>query len=90
MTLVGIGIALAILACGSVVSLVVRRSDRAALAVGSGSAVGACAVGLAFSVAAVILEHHESALVPWPLPLGALHVGLDPLASFFLVCVFAV
>ena len=90
MTLIGVGAALLILALGSASCLAVRRSDRAVLAIGSWTAVAACAVGVASSIAALLLERRETVAVPWSLPLGAFHVGLDPLASFFLVCVFAV
>lgn len=90
MTLAGVGAALLILALGSVLCLAARRSDRATLALGSGTAVAACVVGLVSSLAALLSERHESVVIPWSLPMGGLHVGLDPLASFFLVCVFAV
>jgi formate hydrogenlyase subunit 3/multisubunit Na+/H+ antiporter MnhD subunit len=90
MTLWGIGAALGILALGAVLSLLAGRSDRTALAIGSGAAVAGCAVGLLASLAALLLGRQEEVRLAWTVPVGALHVGLDPLASFFLVCVFAV
>ena len=86
----GLGWAGALLLGGSLAALLSRRSDRAALALGSIAAVAASGLGLAFSVAALLGGSYESVRVPWSLPLGEIHVAIDPLAAFFLLCVFAV
>lgn len=90
MMLEGFGWTLALLIAGSVVALLARRSDRAALALGSGTGIVACLLGLGTSVAALLLESRESVRVPWSLPLGEIHLAVDPLASFFLLCIFVV
>lgn len=85
-----IGWSAALLLAGSLAALLTRRSDRAALALGSLTAIAACALGSAASVAALLLGSREAVRVPWSLPLGEIHLALDPLASFFLLCVFVV
>ncbi len=85
-----IGWSAALLLAGSIAALLARRSDRAALAIGSLTAVGGCMLGTAASVAALLQGSKESVRVAWSLPLGEIHLALDPLASFFLLCVFAV
>ncbi len=78
------------LCAAALASLLTGRSDRAALSVGTiGSAV-ACTVGMAASIAALIGRERTSLRASWPLPVGELHVEMDPLSSFFLVCVFLV
>jgi len=85
-----IGWASGLLATGSVIALLARRSDRVALALGSGTAIAGCVLGAVGSVIALLVQSRESVVVPWALPLGQIHLALDPLASFFLLCIFAV
>ena len=85
-----IGWSAALLLAGSFAALLARRSDRAALALGSLTAIGACVLGATASIAALLIGSRESLRVAWPLPMGEIHLALDPLASFFLLCVFAV
>ena len=61
-----------------------------ALVVGTAGGVAACAVGLGAAVRALLQGGTEALRHPWPLPLGEIHVGLDALSAFFLVCVFLV
>ena len=84
------GWAVALLLGGAAAALLARRSDRAALALGSGTAIAACALGLVASIAALLHGSRESVTIPWSLPIGEIHLALDPLASFFLLCVFIV
>lgn len=84
------GWAAAILFAGSLAAVLARRSDRVALALGSGTAILGCLLGATASVIALLIGSRESVLVPWTLPLGELHLALDPLASFFLLCIFVV
>jgi formate hydrogenlyase subunit 3/multisubunit Na+/H+ antiporter MnhD subunit len=90
MMLAWFGWAGALLLVGFLAALLARRRDRAALALGSGAAIAACVIGAAGSVIALLLGRKESVLVPWTLPVGEVHLGLDPLASFFLLCIFVV
>jgi hydrogenase-4 component B len=86
----GIGGAVALLFMGAAGALLARRSERAALALGFAFGAAACALGLGCSVAAVLGGSHLLVDFSWSLPLGSLRLGLDPLSSFFLACVFAV
>jgi len=84
------GWSVAILLAGSVAALLAHRSDRAAAALGSLAAIAGCVLGATASVVALLLGTKENLRVPWALPLGEIHLALDPLASFFLLCVFIV
>ncbi|MGH7680376.1 MAG: proton-conducting transporter membrane subunit [Candidatus Eiseniibacteriota bacterium] len=90
MILPWIGWAAVLLLAGPLLALLARRSERALLAFGSASTVAACAIGAAASVAALLSGRRESIRIPWPLPLGEIHIAIDPLASFFLLCIFLV
>ncbi|ABC83420.1 proton-conducting transporter membrane subunit [Anaeromyxobacter dehalogenans] len=80
--------ALAVLVAGGLAALAVSARPRLALAVGSASAALGCALGLAASLAA--LRAPPAALdLPWPVPFGALALGLDPLSAAFATAVFA-
>jgi hydrogenase-4 component B len=80
----------ALLLAGSFAALLARRSDRLALALGSLTAIAACVLGAGASALALLHASKESVRVAWPLPVGEIHLALDPLASFFLLCVFVV
>ena len=72
--------AITLLCVTALVCVMVARSDRAALIVGTtGSAVACTAGGVA---AFVSLLRGESATLTraWTLPVGEFHVGLDPLS----------
>jgi len=84
------GWAAALLLAGPLLALLARRSERTLLAIGSASTMAACAIGAAASVTALLSERRESIRIPWSLPLGEIHVAIDPLASFFLLCIFLV
>lgn len=75
---------------GSLIALLARKSDRVALALGSGATIAASLLGVAACVIALHLRSTETVRVPWGLPIGEIHIALDPLASFFLLCIFAV
>jgi hydrogenase-4 component B len=77
-----VGSALGVVALG--------RRPRAARRAGSAAAVATCGAGAAASLASLLRGEHSALRLAWPLPVGELHVGLDPLSSFFLVCVFVV
>jgi hydrogenase-4 component B len=50
----------------------------------------ACFAGIAASVAALQADAATSLLIGWTLPMGAFHVGLDPVSAFFLLVLFLV
>lgn len=83
-------LSIACLCATGLFSLIVGFSDRAALAVGTVGSALACLAGVAASLSALIGGEERSLRVAWPLPVGELHVALDALSSFFLVCVFLV
>ncbi len=86
-----LGSALALFALGALLSLLLGRSDRAALAVGSGFSLTASLAGLTASVMLLLSGDASVELsIPWSPPIGAISVGLDPLTCFFLLCLFAV
>jgi formate hydrogenlyase subunit 3/multisubunit Na+/H+ antiporter MnhD subunit len=79
--------ALALLLAGGLAAFAASARPAAALAVGSAGAALGCALGLAASIAA--LGAPAAALdLPWPVPNGALAVGLDPLSALFAAAVF--
>ncbi len=91
MTLGLVLLALAVLLVTAAAALLVGRSDRLALAIGSlgalaGSALGGAAVVRALLVRAPVATR----AVPWSQPVGRVVVGVDPLSAFFLLCVFLV
>jgi hydrogenase-4 component B len=80
--------ALAVLVAGGLAAF--AASPRPALALGIGSAAAALgsALGLAASLGA--LRAAPAALdLPWPVPNGALALGLDPLSAVFAAALFA-
>ena len=83
-------VAIAGLCVAGFLSLFAGHSDRAALAVGTAGSALACLAGVVASLGALIGGEERSFRAAWPLPVGELHVGVDALSSFFLVCVFLV
>ncbi|HET7825691.1 MAG TPA: proton-conducting transporter membrane subunit [Anaeromyxobacter sp.] len=80
--------ALAVLAAGGLLALAASARPGLALAIGSGAAALGCALGLAASAGA--LRAAPVALeLPWPVPNGALALGLDPLSAVFASALFA-
>lgn len=82
--------AIGLLCAAAAAAILAGRSDRAALALATAGSVLACSAGTVASFAALLEGARSSGTAAWPLPAGALHVGLDPLSSFFLLCVFVV
>ncbi len=74
--------ALALMTAGGLASLMLGRRPIAAW-VGLASCLAAC--GAAATAAAAVLASGASAdaVLPWPVPFGSLHLGLDGLSSFF-------
>lgn len=87
MSLLLVGLSLALLLAGGLAALLLGRRDRAALAAGTAGAVAACVTGFAAGLGALLRGESAAARSTWPLPLGEIHLGIDPLSSFFLICV---
>jgi hydrogenase-4 component B len=83
-------VVLGMLVLGALLSACFARFDRIALRVGSAGCILSSVIGLAGAVPALLHGEQSSRRVPWPLSVGELHVGLDPLSAFFLVCIFTV
>ena len=83
-------VAVGLLASTGLAAVFFSRSNRAGLAVGSAGALGASALGLIAAIVALLSGERFELLVPWALPTGSLRFGLDPLSSFFVVCVCAI
>ncbi len=84
------GVALAILVLSALISAVLARADRLCLRVGTIGSLAASALGVVGALRALLSREHSSLRLAWPLPVGELHVGVDPLSSFFLLCIFLV
>jgi hydrogenase-4 component B len=80
----------ALLGATAVAAVLASRSDRAALRLATAGSVIACSAGTIAATVALLRGDHGSITAPWTLPIGELHVALDALSSFFLVCVFVV
>lgn len=81
--------ALAVLVGAGLVAFASSARPAAALSLGSAGAALGCALGLAASLAALGAAPTTLDL-PWPVPNGALAVGLDPLSAVFAAAVFGV
>lgn len=80
--------ALAVLVAGGLAALAASARPGLALGLGSAAAAIACALGLAASLAALRAPPAAFEL-PWPVPNGALALGLDPLSAVFAAALFA-
>jgi hydrogenase-4 component B len=80
----------AVLVATALGAALLRRSDRAALGIGTAGAVMACVGGGATALIALVSGERGMLRATWSMPVGEVHVALDPLSAFFLVCVFLV
>jgi hydrogenase-4 component B len=83
-------LSVALLCASGLAAALVGRSDRAALSIGTIGGAVSCALGAVAAFAALLGGEESSLKAAWSLPVGEVHVALDPLSSFFLVCVFLV
>ena len=83
-------VAIGLLGVTALAAAAAGRLDRAALAVGTWGSALACALGAGASLSALLGGTRGSARVAWPLPIGEVHLALDPLSAFFLLCIFLV
>ena len=83
-------VAVFLLGASALASALLWRRDRVALLVGKIGAVLGCATGAAGAALALLGETRMLRTACWPLAVGELTIGLDPLSSFLLFCVFVV
>lgn len=82
-------IAVALILCGGVFSLLLSRSPMWATRIGVGAVVAGCLLGLWPAVAGLLGGVPEGFRLPWPVPNGEIYVRLDSLSCFFLIPIFA-
>ena len=78
------------LAMASVASIILRKQPQKALKAGTAITLTASLLGAAASVWALVSKFEDSYETLWSTALGPFTIGLDPLSSFFLLCVFLV
>ena len=83
-------IALGLLLATSAVVALPLGSERAALHQAGAGGSAACLLGAIGSGMALLTGDFATTTLDWPLPIGAIAVGLDPLSAFFALCVFVV
>ena len=83
-------VALAGLLLTALIATIGSRADRVALWVGTTGGVSACAIGAVASLIGTLRGAVESKRSTWPTPLGEIHIAVDALSSFFLLCIFVV
>jgi hydrogenase-4 component B len=86
-TLVLLLLPLALLLFGALLSALMWRHDRHALAAGMLVVIPACVIAGATALATLLHLAPIKVQARWSLPVGDVHLGLDPLAAFFLLCV---
>jgi len=77
------------LTIGAFLAMLLRRSPAAATLAGSISALLACTLGFTAAARALYLGGSAALSLHWSVPYGAFALQLDPLASFFLLPIFA-
>ncbi|MCL2102803.1 MAG: hypothetical protein FWH25_02065 [Syntrophorhabdaceae bacterium] len=77
---------------GGLLSVVLRKRNALANALGAGFCVGACAVGFVGALALLVARVPAPSLeLPWNMPLGgSFIIAADALSSFFLLVIFCV
>ena len=90
MTIPALLFALACLVAGGVLASIAPSRRSLASIVGTAAAVAGGLLGGVASLRALLAAEVSSARMLWSVPLGELHVGVDPLSSFFLLAIFVV
>jgi hydrogenase-4 component B len=83
-------VAIGLLCLSALIAALLARSDRAALSIGTAGTLASCAIGLGTSAAFLVRGTDCALRIPWAAPVGELHVGLDALSAFFLICIFTI
>ncbi len=80
---------LSLLVLGGLGALLIgRMSSRSAVRLGMGTAVAGCLVGLIVTLTALVARADVVWTMPWRMPYGSLHIGVDSLSAFFLIPMF--
>jgi hydrogenase-4 component B len=79
-------LALAVAVASAFAAGLLARRGLLAFRVGTLGVLGAAALGLVGGLRALRAGALDDLRAPWPLPVGAAHVGIDALSAFFLVC----
>jgi formate hydrogenlyase subunit 3/multisubunit Na+/H+ antiporter MnhD subunit len=83
-------LALAILAAGGVLSLLLRRAEGACLITATATTLAGCGAGLIAAWTDLDRQAIETFHAAWAVPGGSLSLRLDALANFFLLVIFGV
>ena len=83
-------LAIALLASAAIFAAAAARFEKTALAVSTAAGAAGCLLGGGASLRSLLAGARSTGRVPWALPVGEIHVGVDPLSAFFLLCIFAV
>jgi formate hydrogenlyase subunit 3/multisubunit Na+/H+ antiporter MnhD subunit len=81
---------LMILCATPLAALFAGHRERMILGIGTFGNLFACVLGVSASLFALVSGEQIFLKIPWSLPIGKIAIGLDPLSSFFLVCIFLV
>ncbi len=79
-----------LLCATAVAAALAGRSDRTALVVGTAGALVASVAGVVAALIALLQGETSSLRAVWSIPIGELHIALDALSAFFLLCVYVV
>lgn len=90
MTLWPFLLALGIHLTGGILALLLRRSNRVALATGTVACVVASVIGLVAAGHLLLVGGAAEMQASWHVPVGQLRVGVDALSAFFLLCIYLV
>lgn len=90
MTLWPFLLALGIHLAGGVLALLLRRSNRVALATGTVTSVIASLIGLVAATHLLSVGGSAEIQASWRVPVGELRIGVDALSAFFLLCIYLV
>ncbi len=82
--------AVALLCVSALAAAFCSRWERLCLLTGKVGALVACAAGTGAAVSGIVRGLTQAVETPFATPLGPLRVSIDPLSSFFLLCVFLV
>jgi hydrogenase-4 component B len=83
-------IALAVIACSGIPSLLFHRHPKQADTLGAAFAFTGAAIGFVASINTLLANITTSETFSWTLPFGDAQIGIDPLTSFFLLPIFLI
>jgi formate hydrogenlyase subunit 3/multisubunit Na+/H+ antiporter MnhD subunit len=85
-----LGVAALLLLAAAIAPALLARRDRLAFGAGTLLALAGCAAGFVGAASALRAGGSVEVTLDWPLPVGALRLGVDPLSAFFLLVMFLV